>query len=115
VPLMSCNARLPVYALFASVFFKGRESTIVFSLYLLGILLAFIIGLLFKNTIFKKDEEPFLIELPEYKLPEAKSLFLHTWEKGKSFLKKAGTIIFAGSVFVWFFSNFNTNGLTDIN
>lgn len=115
VPLMSCNARLPVYALFASVFFKGRESTIVFSLYLLGILIAFVIGLLFKNTIFKKDEEPFLIELPEYKLPEAKSLFLHTWEKGKSFLKKAGTLIFAGSVLVWFLSNFNTNGLTDIN
>lgn len=115
VPLMSCNARLPVYALFASVFFKGKESTIVFSLYLLGILVAFVIGLLFKNTIFKKDEEPFIIELPEYKLPEAKSLFLHTWEKGKGFLKKAGTVIFAGSVLVWFLSNFNTSGLTDIN
>jgi ferrous iron transport protein B len=115
VPLMSCNARLPVYALFASVFFPGRETLMVFSLYLMGIGLAFGIGLLFKNTLFKKDEEPFIIELPEYKLPELKSLLLHTWEKGKGFLKKAGTIIFSISVIVWFLSNFNTTGMVDIN
>ena len=115
VPLMSCNARLPVYALFASVFFAGRETIIVFSLYLMGIGLAFGIGLLFKKTLFKKDEEPFIIELPEYKLPEPKSLLLHTWEKGKGFLKKAGTIIFSVSVIVWFLSNFNTTGMVDIN
>jgi ferrous iron transport protein B len=115
VPLMSCNARLPVYALFASVFFPGRETFMVFSLYLMGIGLAFGIGLLFKNTLFKKDEEPFIIELPEYKLPEPKSLLIHTWEKGKGFLKKAGTIIFSISVIVWFLSNFNTTGMVDIN
>ena len=115
VPLMSCNARLPVYALFASVFFPGRETFMVFSLYLLGIGLAFGIGILFKNTLFKKDEEPFIIELPEYKLPEPKSLLIHTWEKGKGFLKKAGTIIFSISVIVWFLSNFNTTGMVDIN
>lgn len=115
VPLMSCNARLPVYALFASVFFPGRETFTVFSLYLMGIGLAFGIGLLFKNTLFKKDEEPFIIELPEYKLPEPKALLLHTWEKGKGFLKKAGTIIFSISVIVWFLSNFNTTGMVDIN
>ncbi|WP_291637382.1 ferrous iron transport protein B [Clostridium sp.] len=115
VPLMSCNARLPVYALFASVFFPGRETLMVFSLYLMGIGLAFGLGLLFKNTIFKKDEEPFIIELPEYKLPELKSLLIHTWDKGKGFLKKAGTIIFSISVLVWFLSNFNTSGMVDIN
>lgn len=115
VPLMSCNARLPVYALFASIFFPGRETLMVFSLYLMGIGLAFGIGLLFKNTLFKKDEEPFIIELPEYKLPEPKSLLLHTWEKGKGFLKKAGTIIFSISVIVWFLSNFSTTGMVDIN
>lgn len=115
VPLMSCNARLPVYALFASVFFPGKETLIVFSLYLMGILLAFIIGLLFKNTIFKKDEEPFIIELPEYKMPELKNLLLHTWDKGKGFLKKAGTIIFSISVIVWILSNFNLTGMVDIN
>jgi len=115
VPLMSCNARLPVYALFASVFFHGKETLVVFSLYLMGIGLAFGIGILFKNTLFKKDEEPFIIELPEYKLPEPKSLLIHTWEKGKGFLKKAGTIIFSISVIVWFLSNFNTTGMVDIN
>ncbi|EJP6471481.1 ferrous iron transport protein B [Clostridium botulinum] len=115
VPLMSCNARLPVYALFASVFFPGHETSIVFSLYILGILLAFIIGLLFKNTLFKKDEEPFIIELPEYKMPEFKNLMLHTWDKGKGFLKKAGTIIFSISVLVWLLSNFNFSGMVDIN
>ncbi|EJO5347544.1 ferrous iron transport protein B [Clostridium botulinum] len=115
VPLMSCNARLPVYALFASVFFPGHETSIVFSLYILGILLAFIIGLLFKNTLFKKDEEPFIIELPEYKMPELKNLMLHTWDKGKGFLKKAGTIIFSISVIVWLLSNFSFSGMVDIN
>ncbi|MBY6796489.1 ferrous iron transport protein B [Clostridium botulinum] len=115
VPLMSCNARLPVYALFASVFFSGHETSIVFSLYILGILLAFIIGLLFKNTLFKEDEEPFIIELPEYKMPEFKNLMLHTWDKGKGFLKKAGTIIFSISVIVWLLSNFNFSGMVDIN
>jgi len=115
VPLMSCNARLPVYALFASVFFPGKETLVVFSLYLMGIGLAFGIGILFKNTLFKKNEEPFIIELPEYKLPEPKSLLIHTWEKGKGFLKKAGTIIFSISVIVWFLSNFNTTGMIDIN
>ncbi|MEA4828224.1 ferrous iron transport protein B [Clostridium sp. JNZ J1-5] len=115
VPLMSCNARLPVYALFASVFFSGKETPVVFSLYLLGILIAFLVALLFKNTLFKKDEEPFIIELPEYKLPEPKNLLLHTWDKGKGFLRKAGTIILSISVIVWFLSNFNLSGMTDIN
>ncbi|MBW9155220.1 ferrous iron transport protein B [Clostridium tagluense] len=115
VPLMSCNARLPVYALFASVFFPGKQTIVVFSLYLMGITLAFGIGILFKHTLFKKDEEPFIIELPEYKLPEPKSLLIHTWEKGKGFLKKAGTIIFSISVIVWFLSNFNTTGMVGIN
>lgn len=115
IPFMSCNARLPVYALFAGVLFSGHESLVIFSLYLLGLLVAFIMALIFKNTLFKKDEEPFIIELPEYKLPEFKTLMLHTWEKGKGFLKKAGTIIFAISVLVWFLSNFNFTGMVDIN
>lgn len=115
VPLMSCNARLPVYLVFAGAFFKGHEALIVSSLYALGVVIAFIIGILFKNTIFKKDDEPFIIELPEYKLPEVKSLMIHTWEKGKGFLKKAGTIIFSISIIVWVLSNFNFTGLADIN
>lgn len=114
VPLMSCNARLPVYALFASIFFPGNESFITFSLYLLGVAIAILIGIIFKNTIFKKDEEPFIIELPQYKVPELKSLMRNTWEKGKGFLKKAGTIIFSMSVIVWLLSNFNFTGMVSM-
>lgn len=116
VPLMSCNARLPVYTVFASVFFSAHQGLVVGSLYFLGVLLAFLIGILFKNTIFKKDEEPFIIELPEYKKPELKSVLKQTFDKGKGFLKKAGTIIFAMSVVIWFLSNFNLTGIvTDVN
>ncbi|WP_446899701.1 ferrous iron transport protein B [Clostridium sp. LBM24168] len=115
IPLMSCNARLPIYALFASAFFIGNQTEVVFSLYLLGIIMAFIIGLLFKNTIFKKDEEPFIIELPKYNIPDFRSLFIHTWEKAKGFLKKAGTIIFSMSVIIWFLSNFNLNGIAPMD
>lgn len=113
VPLMSCNARLPVYAVFASVFFSNHQGLVVASLYLLGIIIAFLIGILFKNTLFKKDEEPFILELPEYKMPKFKSIYKQTSDKGTSFLKKAGTIIFAMSVVIWFLSNFNFGGLVD--
>lgn len=115
IPLMSCNARLPIYALFASAFFMGNETEVVFSLYLMGIIIAFIIGLLFKNTIFKKDEEPFIIELPKYNVPDFKSLLIHTWEKAKGFLRKAGTIIFSMSVIIWFLSNFSLTGMVPMN
>ncbi|MEG2288572.1 MAG: ferrous iron transport protein B [Clostridium sp.] len=115
IPFMSCNARLPVYALFTSALFASSESLVIFGLYILGILIAFLMAYIFKNTIFKKDEEPFIIELPEYKLPEFKGLMIHTWEKGKGFLKKAGTLIFSISVLVWFLSNFSINGMVDIN
>ncbi len=115
VPLMSCNARLPVYSVFAAVFFPNSIGLIVASLYFLGIILAFLMGILFKNTLFKKDEEPFLIELPEYKLPSFKNLITQLYEKSKSFIIKAGTLIFAMSVVLWFLSNFNFSGMTDVN
>lgn len=115
VPLMSCNARLPVYSIFAAVFFPSHIGIVVASLYFLGVILAFILGIVFKNTIFKNDEEPFLIELPEYKAPSFKNLGNQIFEKTKSFLTKAGTIIFAMSVVLWFLSNFNLHGLCDVN
>ncbi|MGL5245138.1 MAG: nucleoside recognition domain-containing protein, partial [Sarcina sp.] len=111
VPFMSCNARLPVYVVFTSVFFPKNAGLVVTSLYLLGIIIAFIIGLLFKNTLFKKDEEPFVIELPEYKIPEVKSILRQLGEKAKGFLRKAGTIIFAMSVVIWFLQSFNFTGM----
>lgn len=113
VPLMSCNARLPIYTVFAAVFFESHQGLVVASLYLLGIIMAFIIGILFKNTIFKKDEEPFIIELPEYKMPQLKSVANQTFDKAKGFVKKAGTIIFAMSVVIWFLSNFNFGGMVE--
>lgn len=113
VPLMSCNARLPIYALFASVFFTEHRGLVVASLYLLGVVIAFLIGILFKKTIFKKDEEPFIIELPNYKMPQLSSIIKQTYDKAKGFIKKAGTIIFAMTVVIWFLSNFNLHGLVE--
>ncbi|MFT8313685.1 MAG: ferrous iron transport protein B [Clostridium sp.] len=114
IPLMSCNARLPIYALLTAAFFPKHQGLVIGSLYLLGIIIAFLIGILFKSTLFKKDEEPLIIELPEYKVPELKNLLLHTWEKGKGFVKKAGTIIFSISVIIWLLSNFSFAGKVDI-
>jgi ferrous iron transport protein B len=113
VPLMSCNARLPVYTVFAAVFFSEHQGLVVASLYILGIIIAFLIGILFKKTLFKKDEEPFIIELPEYKMPNIKSVLKQTFDKAKGFIKKAGTIIFAMSVVIWFLSNFNLSGMVE--
>lgn len=115
VPLMSCNARLPVYAVFAAIFFPNNTGLVVALLYFLGVLLAFFLGILFKNTLFKKDEEPFIIELPEYKAPSIKNVSKQLYEKTKSFLVKAGTIIFSMSVVIWFLSNFNFSGMVDVN
>ena len=103
IPFMSCNAKLPVYVIFAAVFFPNNATFVIASLYILGILMAFLIGLIFKNTLFKKDEEPFIMELPEYKIPDAKSVFKELSSKTLGFLKKAGTIIFAMSVLIGFY------------
>lgn len=112
-PLVTCGARLPVYALFASIFFASHQEFVVMGLYLLGIVVAILIGLLFKNTLFKKDEEPFILELPEYKMPSFKSILLNAWDKSKGFIIRAGTLIFAVSIVVWFLTYFNMNGFTE--
>lgn len=113
VPFMSCNARLPVYTVFASVFFSSHRGLVVASLYVGGILVAFLLGMLLKSTYFKKDEEPFILEVPEYKLPTFRSVYKQTVDKASGFLKKAGTVIFAMSVVIWFLSNFNFSGMVD--
>jgi len=105
IPLMSCGARLPVYVLFAAVFFPDNAGTVIWTLYILGMLLAIVMGYLFKKTLFKGDAPMFIMELPPYRMPTFTSLCLHTWEKGKHFLIKAGTYIFAVSVLVWFMLN----------
>ncbi len=112
-PLVTCGARLPVYALFASIFFASNQEFVVMGLYLLGIVVAILVGLLFKNTLFKKDEQPFILELPEYKLPSFKNIIINAWDKSKGFIIRAGTLIFAVSIVVWFLTYFNMNGFTE--
>lgn len=112
-PLVTCGARLPVYALFASIFFTSNQEFVVMGLYLLGIVVAILVGLLFKNTLFKKDEQPFILELPEYKMPSLKNIILNAWDKSKGFIVRAGTLIFAVSIVIWFLTYFNMNGFTE--
>ena len=112
-PLMSCSARLPVYALFVGAFFVQQKAFIVLSLYILGIAVALVLAKLFSSTILKGETSFFVIELPPYRLPQFQALWRSTWDKGKGFVKKAGTFIFAGSVFIWLLSYIGPGG-TDV-
>ena len=109
-PLMSCSARLPIYALFVGAFFKENKAIVVLSLYVLGVVLALILAKIFSKTILKGENSLFVIELPPYRLPQGQALWKSTWEKGKGFIKKAGTFIFAGSVVIWLLSYMGPNG-----
>ena len=102
VPFMSCGARLPVYVLFAAIFFPENTGLVIFSLYLLGIIVAIMLGLVLKKTLFKTDQtSPFVMELPPYRLPTFKSIWAHMWERTSHFVRKAWTIILATSVVIW--------------
>ncbi len=101
-PLMSCSARLPVYVLLASAFFPGREANVIFAIYFLGIALAILMGQLFSKTLFKGESAPFVLELPPYRLPTAKSLIIHMWERSKAYLHKMGGVVLIFSVVIWF-------------
>ena len=105
-PFMSCSARLPVYALFTGAFFSAYQGWIIFSLYFLGVIIAIIVGLIFKKIFSKTLSSPFVIELPPYRLPAITGLLIHTWEKVWMFIKKAGTIILAFSVIIWMLASF---------
>ncbi len=110
-PFMSCSARLPVYALFGAAFFTEHQSLVVFSLYVLGIVIALIVTKILSMTILKNETSVFFVELPAYHVPQLKTLWRSTWEKGKGFLRKAGTIIFAGSVIIWLLSYLGPQGV----
>ncbi len=101
-PLMSCSARLPVYLLLAGTFFPNQAGLVIFGIYFTGIFLAVIIARLLKRFLFRKDETPFVMELPPYRVPTAKAMWRHTWEKGQQYLRKMGTIILVGSIIIWF-------------
>jgi len=100
-PLMSCGARMPVYVLFVGAFFSTKQGLVIFSLYMLGIILAVIMGKIFKTILFPGETAPFVMELPPYRIPTLKGTLVHMWERGSAFIKKAGTIIFAIVVIIW--------------
>ena len=106
VPFMSCTARLPIYAIFIGAFFAENEGTMLLAIYLLGIVVALIVAAILKRTMFKGLSTPFVMELPTYKIPSVKGILLHTWEKVKGFLRKAGTIILGCSIVLWALSTF---------
>jgi ferrous iron transport protein B len=105
IPLMSCGARLPVYVVFIGAFFPAHAGSVLWSLYVMGLVLAILMGVIFKRTLFRGETPMFIMELPPYRMPSFRSLMVHTWEKGKHFLIKAGTYILAVSVLVWFLLN----------
>jgi len=105
-PFISCGARLPVYVLFAGVFFSAYQGWVIFSLYFLGLVIAILIGLIFKKLFSKGLSSPFVIELPPYRWPVITGLLVHAWEKVWIFIKKAGTIILAFSVVTWALASF---------
>jgi len=103
VPFMSCGARLPVYVLFAAIFFPDKAGIVVFALYLLGILTAIVLGVIFKKTLFKgKEQSAFVMELPSYRMPTFSGIWFHMWERTSAFIRKAWTIILATSIVLWF-------------
>ncbi|HET6873104.1 MAG TPA: ferrous iron transport protein B, partial [Sporolactobacillaceae bacterium] len=109
-PLMSCSARLTVYSLFVGTFFRKQQSLVVFSLYILGVAVALLLAKLFSVTLIKEEKSVFFIELPPYRVPQWRALYLGTWDKGKGFIRKAGTFIFGGSVAIWFLSYSGPHG-----
>lgn len=115
-PFMSCSARLPIYVLFSSMFFGNYAMIVCYSMYLLGIIVAIATAFLLSKADGSKAEHALLIELPEYKSPNARTIFIYVWEKIKDYLTKAGTVIFVASVIMWILLNFGPQGyVTDIS
>ena len=115
-PLMTCGAKLPIYALFIRIFFKKNAAIVTTSLYLLGIVVAILVALILNKTVYKTELEPFVLELPEYRVPTLNALLKNAWNKSKGFLYKVVTVMFFMSVLIWAMSSFNFGGFTeDIN
>ena len=108
-PFMSCSAKLPVYIILTGTFFSAKAGSVLFAIYILGIIAAFLSGRLFRSTLLKGADAPFVMELPPYRAPMLKSVLIHMWDRGKMFLKKMGGIILIGSVVVWALSAFPGN------
>ena len=108
-PLMSCSARLPIYLVLIGAFFPHSASFVLLSIYAIGILLAVLMARLFSRFLVKGDDTPFVMELPPYRIPTAKAIFRHTWEKGVQYLKKMGGIIMIASIIIWFLGYYPHN------
>lgn len=108
-PFMSCTAKLPIYSFFVSVFFPGKGGFIMAGLYLSGIVVGILIALLYNGTLFKGEPVPFVMELPNYRLPGAKNVMQLLWEKAKDFLQRAFTVILLATIVVWFLQSFNVH------
>ena len=114
-PYMSCSAKIPIYGFFTAAFFTEHKALVMISLYVLGMAVGVLAALVMKNTAFKGKPVPFVMELPNYRLPSAKSVGLLLWEKAKDFLQRAFTVIFLATVVIWFLQSFDTrlNVVTD--
>ena len=106
-PFMSCTAKLPIYAFFVSAFFPGKGGFIMTGLYVLGIAVGILVAMLFKNTLFKGEAVPFVMELPNYRMPGVKNVAQRLWEKAKDFLSKAFSVILIATIIVWFLQSFD--------
>ncbi len=111
-PFMSCSARLPVYVLFADMFFGRAAMPVAFSMYVIGMAVAVLVAFLLHKADHSGGMNPLLIELPEYKTPNARTIAIYVWDKVKDYLTKAGTTIFVASIFIWFLLNFGMQGMT---
>ena len=105
-PFMSCSAKLPVYIILAGAFFGAKAGSVIFAVYLIGIVLSILTGRLFRSTLLKGADAPFVMELPPYRAPMLKSLLIHMWDRSKIFLRKMGGIILIGSIIIWALSSF---------
>lgn len=112
-PFLTCGAKLPIMALFAAMFFPDDAANVVFAMYVVGVVMAIVSTKILSHTTFKADNSSFLLELPPYRMPDMKTVLLETWDKGKGYLVKAGTIIFLGCVIMWFLSAFNSEGMVE--
>ena len=108
-PFMSCTAKLPIYAFFVAAFFPGRGALIMTGLYVLGIAIGILAALLYRKTLFKGEPVPFVMELPNYRLPSPKNVARLLWDKAKDFLERAFTVIFLATIIIWFLQSFDTH------
>ena len=107
-PFISCSAKIPIYAVFTAAFFEKYQALVMIALYVGGMVMGILVALLFKHSAFRGKPMPFVMELPNYRLPSLKSVVLLMWDKAKDFLQRAFTVIFLATIIIWFLQSFDT-------